>query len=78
MIKITQEEADEVVRLHGLWLEGKPTGERANFRGKDLSGLDFRGADLWLANFSRVNLSNVSFFLAYLNNADLSCADLRR
>ena len=52
MIKITQEEVNEVVRLHGLWLEDSKTGKRANLNGRDLSGLDLSYANLDCATYS--------------------------
>jgi len=52
---------DDAIRLHGLWLDGKGGGARADLSGADLSGADLRGADLSGAN---------------LRGADLSGADL--
>ena len=37
---------DDAIRLHGLWLDGKGGGARADLSGADLSGADLRGADL--------------------------------
>ena len=71
MIKVTQEEVNEAVRLHGLWLKDSRAGERANFSNKNLSGLDFSGADLRNASLSGAYLIDVN-----LNNADLSGANL--
>ena len=77
MIKMTQKEVNEAIRLHGLWLKDKTTGERADFSGKDLSGLKFRGANLNGAYLSDANLRNVGLRLAYFSNANLRCANLR-
>ena len=55
MIKLTQEELNEKIKLHRMWLAGEDGGERlvgtynlsgADLRGADLSGADLRGADL--------------------------------
>ena len=43
---MTQEELNEVLRKHNLWLEGKEGGKRADMRGLDLRGLDLRGLDM--------------------------------
>lgn len=64
----TQEEVDEVIRKHSLWLRGNDEGERANFN-MDISGLNLSGADLSYCiisgpknivrtNFNNTNLSN--------------------
>jgi hypothetical protein len=53
----------EVLRLHALWLNGDPTGQRANLSEANLSG----------ANLSEANLSE-----ANLSGADLSRANLSK
>jgi uncharacterized protein YjbI with pentapeptide repeats len=66
--KITQDELDEILRLHKLWLESKGkagklanlTAEHlrgANWRGANLKGLDLRGASFKLADFIGVDLT---------------------
>ena len=52
-----------IVRLHGLWLQGKPDGKRANLRGAnlyraDLTGANLRGADLTWANLREADLTD--------------------
>jgi hypothetical protein len=71
---ITQEELNEVIRKHGLWLRDNndPEGERADLSGKDLSGLDLHGSDLRRANLDHAILQG-----ANLKGADLRGADLR-
>jgi uncharacterized protein YjbI with pentapeptide repeats len=76
-----QEELNEHLRLHKLWLEGNSEGRRANLSGADLgraylsraylSGANLSGAYLSGANLSRADLSG-----AYLSGADLGGADL--
>ena len=56
----------EVLRLHALWLNGDPTGQRANLSRADLSRADLSGA----------NLSRADLYGANLSGADLSGADL--
>ena len=55
----------KILRLHKLWLQGKPDGERAdlyeaNLREANLSGADLRGADLRGANLTNANLTNAN------------------
>lgn len=58
---ITQEELNEKIKLHGMWLRDEEGGVR----------LDLSGADL-----SDVNLSGAILVGANLGGADLSGADL--
>jgi hypothetical protein len=81
-----QQEINEIIKEHQLWLEGKEDGVRADFTEKDLRGADFtekdlRGAkfycaDLRGANFRYANLTNADFRNVNLTNADLSNANL--
>ena len=43
---MTQQELNEALRKHKLWLDGKEGGERAYMRGLDMRGLDMRGVDM--------------------------------
>jgi len=56
--------------LAGVKLEG------ADLKGKDLSGVNFRKADLEEANMTGANLSNVDFTNADLEGANLKGANL--
>ena len=86
MKKWTQDEINEAVRLHGLWLVGNEKGvmadlsgadlSGANLSGANLSGADLSGANLSGANLSRANLSRANLSRANLSWADLSGADL--
>ena len=81
MRKLTQEELNEIVRLHGMWLRYEEGGVRANLSGANLidanlidanlSGANLSGANLIDANLSGANLSG-----ANLSGANLSCANL--
>ena len=63
---ITYDELHEIIRKHGLWLNGEDGGEQA-----DLIGANLSGADL-----IRANLSGAELIGANLSGADLSGADL--
>jgi hypothetical protein len=73
---ITQEELNEFLRKHKLWLKNEEGGERANLSWADLSGADLSRADLSLANLSLANLSGANLSWANLSWANLSGANL--
>lgn len=52
-----QEELNEILRLHKLWLDNEDGGENANLRGADLTDADLRHANLRGANLRGANLS---------------------
>ena len=62
-----QEELNEVIRKHKLWLNGKQGGKRACLYGRYLGFLSMKNADLRGADMSFVDLTH----------ADLRHADLR-
>lgn len=41
-----QEELNEVIRLHSMWLNGEKGGKRADMRGADMRGADMQRADM--------------------------------
>jgi uncharacterized protein YjbI with pentapeptide repeats len=43
---VTRTKLDEVLRLHGLWLDGAEGGVRADLTGAILTGADLTGAEL--------------------------------
>jgi uncharacterized protein YjbI with pentapeptide repeats len=60
--RVSQDELDEAIRLHGLWLTDPNCGQRCMFGGQDLSGLQFGGVggppiDLNGADFAQADLS---------------------
>jgi len=60
--RVSQQELDEAIRLHGMWLADMNTGQRCTFGARDLSGLQFGitgGAtiDLNGADFTQADLS---------------------
>jgi hypothetical protein len=83
---MTPEQLKEVIRLHGLWLKGCKTGQRAYMSGADLWGADLSradlsdaymsGADLWGADLTGADLSGANLSGAYLSDAYLSGANL--
>ncbi|MCI6603706.1 MAG: pentapeptide repeat-containing protein, partial [Clostridiales bacterium] len=69
---MTQEELNERIRKHELWLQGKEGGERLDIGAQyDVRGLDFDGRDLRSAIFQGADLSFTSFYAANLKNAYL-------
>ena len=91
MKKISQEELNEILKKHKMWLKDKESGKRADLRGvnlsyadlsyvylKDanLSYADLSGANLWNANLSGTNLYNTDLSGANLWNTDLSGTNL--
>lgn len=72
-MKMTQEELNEILRKHKLWLDGKKGGERADLTEANLTGLDLTKADLTWANFTGADLSRANF-----TGADLSWAKFKR
>ena len=77
MKEFTQEELEDVIKLHKDWLIGSSKGKKADLRDANLRNADLRDANLWNANLSNANLSNANLSNANLRNAGLSNADLR-
>lgn len=50
----TQNELDEILRKHKLWLDDDPAGERANLEGSSLEGanLDYSCWPLWCGSLN--------------------------
>ena len=63
----------EILSNHALWLEGSPSGSKAN-----LSGAKLSGADLYMANLSGAYLSGANLSVADLSGANLAKADLSK
>lgn len=72
---------------HARWQEDPTRGRRANFAGRDLSGLDFgieypeqvqlRGADFTQADLSGIRANDINFYHASLQHANLSHSHLK-
>jgi uncharacterized protein YjbI with pentapeptide repeats len=86
--RVTQDELDEAIRLHGGWLENLNTGQRCVFTGRDLSGLqlgklggvpiDLNGADFTQANLSGTNADNILVHHCNFNGAKFDGSHWRR
>ena len=61
-------ELTEILRLHKLWLENTPEGNRADLSDANLSGAYLIGANLSGANLIGANLSGVILDGATLQN----------
>jgi uncharacterized protein YjbI with pentapeptide repeats len=82
--RVSQDELDEAVANHAIWLEDCRRGARAEFPRRDLSGLklrtrhgglvNLRGSDFTGADLTGVTGKEVSFAHASLHGADLSCS----
>jgi uncharacterized protein YjbI with pentapeptide repeats len=85
---ISKRELDEALRLHEIYRQSKPGGQRALFTyrdlaGRDLSkrdlaGADFTGASLVGANLEGADLTSAVFFASNLSKANLRSAKLVR
>ncbi len=64
---MTATELKGILEKHRKWLEGNPSGERADLRGANLRDVNLRGADLRGADLRGADL----------RGADLGCANLR-
>ena len=72
-----QDELNEVIRLHGLWLnDDYDGGKRADLRDADLYGANLYGANLRDANLRGADLYGADLYGANLCGADLCGADL--
>jgi hypothetical protein len=69
-------ELQNIITEHGMWLEGKNGGKRANLRGANLSGANLSVANLRGADLSGADLRGANLRGANLSVADLSGADL--
>ena len=75
--KITQEELDEIIRRHEMWLDSDgEAGEQADLSYTDLSGLNLANANLRGANMESVDLVFASLEGANLLDANLLGAKL--
>lgn len=77
--RVSQQELDEAIRLHGMWLADINTGRRCMFGGRDLSGLQFgamecdpinlNGADFAQANLSETEADDILVHHCNFNGA---------
>jgi hypothetical protein len=66
----------DTLRLHGLWLDGSPSGKRADFTGAERVQVPLASARLSKAVFTKAKLVQANLSGADLREADLSGADL--
>jgi uncharacterized protein YjbI with pentapeptide repeats len=86
MKTMTQEEINEKIKAHALWLAEKPGGERADFSGLNISGKNLEGANLRHAIFrgtiatgtifTGAQLDWANFRHAYIDSANLCGANV--
>ena len=77
MSTYTQEELNEILRLHNLYLENDPEGVRADLEDADLENADLSNENLRYANLENADLENADLSNADLRRADLRFADLK-
>jgi uncharacterized protein YjbI with pentapeptide repeats len=86
--RVSQIELDEAIRLHGIWLADKNSGQRCIFGGRDLSGLrfgalgggpiDLNGADFAMADLSGTEADDILVHHCSFNGANLGDSHWRR
>ena len=74
---MTQEELNEMLEKHKLWINNKEGGKRADLCGADLCGANPSGANLRSANLRSADLRRANLSGADLSNADLRYVNLR-
>lgn len=68
----------EILKLHEMWLNGDPNGVQADLYDVDLSGENFRKANLSKAKLWRVRFDGADFSFANLSGTDLFGAQARK
>jgi uncharacterized protein YjbI with pentapeptide repeats len=86
--RVSQQELDEAIRLHGMWLTDMNSGRRCLFGGRDLSGLQFgalgggpidlNGADFTQANLSGTEADDILVHHCNFNGAKFDGSHWRR
>ena len=76
MKNISQEEFNEILKKHEMWLKDEKGGERADLSGVNLRDADFRNINLTYTDLSGADLSNANLWNADLTNTDLSNTNL--
>lgn len=85
---VTQNELDEIIKKHKMFMEGSVGGARAslkfknlrdlNFRNSNMSGADFTGSKMENCNLSNGIYEGACFFACDLRNANLEKANFTR
>lgn len=73
---MNKSELDNIVELHGKWLQSQDGGELANLTRTNLSGADLTGAYLTGANLAWANLAWANLAGANLSGANLTRVDV--
>jgi uncharacterized protein YjbI with pentapeptide repeats len=86
--RVSQQELDEAIRLHGMWLANTNTGHRCMFGKRDLSGLRFgslggapanlSGADFTQADLSGTEADNILVHHCSFNGAQFDYSHWRQ
>ena len=74
--QMTQEQLDELVKLHKRFMEGRVGGRRAILRKINMSGLSLREQDLRQADFSGCDMRDMDLAGANFREASLYACDL--
>lgn len=78
MKKLTQDELDNLIQQHEIWLKNNELGIRPSFSNLDLSELELKRANLYHSNFTNSNLTRANFRNSNLEKADLGGAILEK
>lgn len=76
MQKITQQELDEMIELHLLWLNNDTSGQRLKLFDKNLSHLDFSAKKLYWANLTDCKIKCANFENSNCANCDFEGSNL--
>ena len=74
---MNDEELQNILEKHALWVQDKEGGEQANLLGANLRGANLRSANLQRANLREANLQGADLRGANLQGADLRGANLQ-
>jgi uncharacterized protein YjbI with pentapeptide repeats len=73
----TKADLDEIIRLHGLWLNNDTQGARANLSYSDLRYSNLRSLDLSYSDLRSSDLSSSNLSYSDLRSSNLRYSDLR-
>lgn len=71
---ITQDEFDEILKKHELWLKGEKDGECANFENANLREIDLSGKRIRCVDFSGAYLAGADIRYAKFEKCNFCCA----
>lgn len=78
MSKLTQEELNTIIKEHEAFLKGQTGGVRAAVKFRDLTGLDFRKADLSNSDFSGSCLNETNLSYCKFTSGSFFACDLKK